>query len=209
MPTQNKRNLAYPLAILHIFIVTLSNYLVQFPIEILGYTTTLGTFSFPFIFLATDLTVRVFGASLGRKIIFLAMIPALLVSYFFSAAFRDGQWIGLSAFNYFDIFVARIALASFAAYVTGQLLDVFVFNKLRQNKIWWHAPSASAVVGNLTDTIVFYTIAFYHTSDPFMAENWVEIGTVDYIFKMIVNIIFFLPLYKMILDWIVKRIRVR
>ena len=209
MQVRYNHKLAYLLAGFHIAIVTLSNFLIQFPIDIFGYTTTWGTFSFPFIFLATDLTVRIFGASLGRKIIFLAMLPALLVSYLFSALFRDGEWLGLAAMSHVDTFVARIAIASFSAYVLGQLLDVFVFNKLRQHKQWWHAPTASAIVGNLSDTCTFYIIAFYKTSDPFMSTHWVEVGTVDYIFKMVVNILFFLPLYKVILDWVTARISQR
>jgi hypothetical protein len=100
--------------------------------------------------------------------------------------------------------VARIAIASFSAYVVGQILDIFVFNKLRQHKQWWHAPLASAIFGNLLDTITFFTIAFYKTSDTYLAENLVEIATVDYIFKMIINALFFLPLYKVILDQILK-----
>lgn len=199
--------LALLLAAFHIIIVASSNYLIQFPVNILGYTTTWGTFTFPFIFLATDLTVRLFGAHLGRRIIFYAMIPALVISYLFSAAFRDGHWLGIAALHTFDVFVARIAIASFSAYVIGQVLDIFVFNKLRRHKQWWHAPAASAFVGNLVDTFTFYMIAFYKTSDPFMAENGVEVATVDYIFKLSVNLIFFLPLYKVILDQVLIRFK--
>ena len=65
----------------HIIVIAASNYLVQFPFEIFGFHTTWGAFSFPFIFLATDLTVRLFGSSLARQIIFRAMLPALLISY--------------------------------------------------------------------------------------------------------------------------------
>ena len=56
------------LSLFHILIIAGSNYLVQLPITIFGFHTTWGAFSFPFIFLATDLTVRIFGAGLARKI---------------------------------------------------------------------------------------------------------------------------------------------
>lgn len=207
--TKKQQRLALILAFFHVAIVTASNYLMQFPVDIFGYTTTWGTFTFPFIFLATDLTVRIFGASLGRRIIFYAMFPALVVSYIFSVAFRNGLWLGTDTLFKFDLFVFRIAIASFSAYVVGQIMDIFVFNKLRKNKQWWHAPAAAAVVGNLIDTITFYMVAFYKTTDAYMAENVVEIGTVDYIFKIMVNVIFFLPLYKIILDQVTARLKIK
>lgn len=202
--TTPTRKLAFWLALFHIFIVASSNYLVQFPIEILGLKATWGAFTFPFIFLATDLTVRIFGAKTGRRIIFYAMLPALIVSYVITVCFRDGLWLGFDELSTFNLFVARIALASFSAYVIGQLLDIFVFNKLRQHKQWWHAPLASAVFGNAMDTIAFFSIAFYKTSDAYLANNLVEIASVDYGFKLLVNAIFFLPLYKVILDQLLR-----
>lgn len=190
----------------HILIIASSNYLVQFPISVFGFKATWGAFTFPFIFLATDLTVRLFGARMGRRIVFYAMFPALAVSYIITVAFRQGIWLGMDTLFTFDLFVARIALASFAAYVMGQILDIFVFNKLRQHKQWWHAPLASGIFGNFMDTLTFFFIAFYKTSDVYLAENLVEIATVDYIFKIIISGLFFLPLYKVILDRVTKRI---
>ena len=58
------------LSLFHLLVITSSNYLVQLPVSIFGFHTTWGAFSFPFIFLATDLTVRIFGAPLARRIIF-------------------------------------------------------------------------------------------------------------------------------------------
>lgn len=205
MSSKKIQRLALLLAAFHILIVASSNYLVQFPITVFGFKATWGAFTFPFIFLATDLTVRLFGARLGRRIIFYAMFPALVVSYLVTIGFRHGSWLGFANLFSFDLFVARIAIASFSAYVVGQILDVFVFNKLRQHKQWWHAPVASAIFGNLLDTFTFFTIAFYKTSDVYLAENLVEIATVDYFFKMAINAIFFLPLYKVILDRILKK----
>lgn len=191
----------------HILIVASSNYLVQFPISVFGFKATWGAFTFPFIFLATDLTVRLFGAGMGRRIVFYAMFPALAVSYFITVAFRQGDWLGFETFFSFDLFVARIAIASFAAYIVGQILDIFVFNKLRQHKQWWHAPLASGIFGNFMDTLTFFFIAFYKTSDVYLAENLVEIATVDYIFKIIISGLFFLPLYKVILNQLTKKLK--
>lgn len=95
----------FRLVLFHILIIAASNYLVQFPFQIFGIHTTWGAFSFPFIFLATDLTVRIFGSHLARRIIFWVMFPALLLSYVFSVLFHNGSWTGLGALSEFNTFV--------------------------------------------------------------------------------------------------------
>ncbi|ATA25758.1 hypothetical protein BIY26_13215 [Brenneria goodwinii] len=194
------------LSLFHILIITSSNYLVQLPVSIFGFHTTWGAFTFPFIFLATDLTVRIFGAPLARRIILTVMVPALLVSYLVSVLFYQGQWQSFSALGQVNIVVARIASASFMAYVLGQILDVHVFNRLRQRNAWWVAPTVSTLFGNLSDTLAFFFIAFYRSTDPFMSANWVEIAMVDYTFKLLISMLFFLPMYGVMLNMVLKRL---
>ena len=194
------------LSLFHLLVITSSNYLVQLPISIFGFHTTWGAFSFPFIFLATDLTVRMFGAPLARRIIFAVMVPALVISYAISALFYMGEWQGFAALGTFNLFVARIAIASFMAYALGQILDVHVFNRLRQSRHWWLAPTASTLFGNISDTVAFFFIAFWRSPDPFMAAHWGEIALVDYSFKVLISIIFFLPMYGVLLNMLLKRL---
>jgi uncharacterized integral membrane protein (TIGR00697 family) len=183
----------------HILIISASNYLVQLPFQIFGFHTTWGAFSFPFVYLATDLTVRIFGQSAARKIIFKAMLPALLISYVIGVVFHQGGFQGLSALADLNSFVFRIAFASFIAYMVGQLMDITIFAKLRKTRSWWVAPAVSTLIGNLVDTIVFFGLAFYASSDLFMAENWPEIATMDYAFKLVVSLGLFLPAYGVLL----------
>ncbi|PXK55422.1 7-cyano-7-deazaguanine/7-aminomethyl-7-deazaguanine transporter [Klebsiella variicola] len=202
---QRKKALVW-LSLFHLLVITSSNYLVQLPISIFGFHTTWGAFSFPFIFLATDLTVRIFGAPLARRIIFAVMVPALVISYGISALFYMGEWQGFTALGTFNLFVARIAIASFMAYALGQILDVHVFNRLRQSRHWWLAPTASTLFGNISDTVAFFFIAFWRSPDPFMAAHWGEIALVDYSFKVLISIIFFLPMYGVLLNMLLKRL---
>jgi len=194
------------LSLFHLLVITSSNYLVQLPVAIFGLHTTWGAFSFPFIFLATDLTVRIFGAPLARRIILAVMIPALVISYVISALFYQGEWQGLAALSQMNLFVARIACASFMAYALGQILDVHVFNRLRQKAAWWMAPAAAMFLGNISDTLAFFFIAFYKSPDPFMATHWVEIALVDYSFKVLICMVFFLPAYGVLLNAALKRL---
>lgn len=202
---QRKKALVW-LSLFHLLVITSSNYLVQLPISIFGFHTTWGAFSFPFIFLATDLTVRIFGAPLARRIIFAVMVPALAISYGISALFYMGEWQGFAALGTFNLFVARIAVASFMAYALGQILDVHVCNRLRQSRRWWLAPTASTLFGNISDTVAFFFIAFWRSPDPFMAAHWGEIALVDYSFKVLISIIFFLPMYGVLLNMLLKRL---
>ena len=197
------------LAAFHLFIIAISNYLVQIPVTLFGLHTTWGAISFPFIFLATDLTIRIYGAATARKIIFMAMLPALLISYILSVLFFEAQFQGTAALAELNTFVARIALASFVAYTLGQLLDVTVFSKLRQTRQWWVAPAASTIIGGFLDTLLFFAIAFYQSTDEFMAANWPEIAAVDYAIKLLVSLSLFVPAYGLLMNTLVKRIEPR
>lgn len=202
---QYRRCLA-ALVAFHILIIAASNYLVQLPFSIFGLHTTWGAFSFPFIFLATDLTVRLFGKGPARRIIARVMLPALVISYVLSVLFEKGEFRSLEALGSFNLFVARIALASFMAYVIGQLLDIQVFDRLRRSARWWVAPAVSTVFGNLADTFAFFAIAFHHGPDAFMANHWVEIAWVDYGVKLTISLLLFLPMYGILLGWLSRRL---
>ncbi|WP_434953249.1 7-cyano-7-deazaguanine/7-aminomethyl-7-deazaguanine transporter [Shewanella sp. HL-SH4] len=197
-PTQTRRALLF-LVSFHILIICASNYLVQLPFQVFGYHTTWGAFSFPFVYLATDLTVRIFGQQAARQIIFKAMFPALIVSYLIGVLFHQGQFQQFDALLEANTFVFRIAFASFIAYLIGQLMDITVFAQLRKARAWWIAPAASTLIGNLVDTLVFFSVAFYASTDTFMAQHWPEIATIDYGFKLIVSLGLFLPAYGVLL----------
>ena len=92
------------------------------------------------------------------------------------------------------------------AYALGQILDVHVFHRLRQSRHWWLAPTASTLFGNISDTVAFFFIAFWRSPDPFMAAHWGEIALVDYSFKVLISIIFFLPMYGVLLNMLLKRL---
>ena len=193
----NRKLITY-LVLGHCFIIAISNYLVQFPINIFGLDYTIGTFTFPIIVLATDLTVRLSNARNARKVIGFAFVPAFIISYIFA-----------------DF---RIAIASVLAYSIGQLLDVFVFSKVRDrvgddgfnlSSYWYLAPVVSTFFAQLIDTYLFYGVAFYNSTDDFMRENWDLIAFNDFILKLAVCYLAFLPIYVLILNRTFNYIRTR
>src|SRR5690606_26779274 len=202
-PSRLRSALAWLVAF-HVLIIIASNYLVQLPFTLFGFHTTWGAFSFPFIFLASDLTVRLLGKQAARRVIARVMLPALAVSYVVSVLFQEGAFRGFEALGQFNTFVLRISLASFMAYVCGQLLDIQVLDRLRRVPRWWIAHTASMIFGNLVDTFVFFSVAFWRSGNEFMAANWVEIGAVDYVIKVVICIMLFVPLYGIMLNAILR-----
>ncbi|MDO5703887.1 MAG: queuosine precursor transporter [Paracoccus sp. (in: a-proteobacteria)] len=122
-------------------IVLAANILVQFPI---GNWLTWGAFTYPFTFLVTDVTNRVYGPAAARRVVMAGFVTGVLFSL---AAFGMGAT------------TLRIAIASGVAFLTAQLLDVAIFDLLRRRN-WWQAPLASTVTGSAVDTALFFSIAF-------------------------------------------------
>ncbi|MDU8910736.1 queuosine precursor transporter [Aestuariicoccus sp. MJ-SS9] len=135
-------------------IVVASNILVQF---LFGQWLTWGAFTYPLAFLVTDLMNRLYGAGPARKVVFAGFIVGVFCSL-----------VGTQIMGEFGPLVTlRIAIGSGVAFLTAQLLDVAIFERLRQGT-WWRAPLASTLVGSSVDTALFFTIAFSG------ALTWIE-----------------------------------
>ena len=193
--TINKKILLF-LVSLQIIVITTSNFLVAIPIEFYGFKLTWSAFSFPIVVLAIDLTVRLLGKSIARATIAFtypfAILSSVAVLLFDGLGEQDAY---------------RIGFASATAYGISTLLDVYVFQFLRERySYWWLAPSISTVFANIIDTFVFFFTAFSNSNDTFMAKNWIEIATNQSIIKITIGLILFLPFYGILLNLILKRI---
>jgi len=176
------------LFLFHVFIIGLSNYLVQFPQEIMGFPFTWAMFTFPLVLVATDLTVRLTNKTNARVVIALAFIPAILISA--------------------ELSTLRIGLASAAAYFIGQLLDVTLFQRIREKfSAWWVAPFVSSIFANIIDTYIFFGAAFNNSEDEFMANNWLNIANNDVIFKILISLVIILPIYGVVLNYFMNKIK--
>lgn len=190
------RTLAYKLMVLHVIIIAVSNYLVQFKFSIFGNPLAAAAFTFPLVVVLTDLTVRLLGKETGRAVITLAFIPAILVSM---AVVKLGGAPDSVAF--------RIGLGSGIAYFISNLLDVYVFQYFREKySTWWIAPTLSAIVSTFIDTYAFFFTAFYKGANEFMAANWHIVATNNSISKILVSLLVILPAYGVLLNWLQKKI---
>ena len=157
-------------------IVLASNYLVQFPVKYLGLENllTYGAFSYPIAFLITDLANRSYGKIAARKIVYFGFAIGIMFTLFFST-------------NFSDLISIRIAIGSGIAFITAQLLDVQIFDKLRK-KQWYVAPLSSSLIGSTVDTFLFFSISFYATSVP-----WVTLSLGDLAVKILVALVMLIP----------------
>jgi uncharacterized PurR-regulated membrane protein YhhQ (DUF165 family) len=184
-------------ALLMAAIVVASNFLVQFPVMgtfgtiALGDLLTWGAFTYPVAFLITDLTNRQFGPGIARRVVLVGFIVGVGLSL----------WISMP----------RIAIASGTAFLIGQLLDISVFNELRR-KTWWKAPLAASLVGTVSDTVLFFSLAFapifafLGPNDDFAvgsapifgvlaaeAPRWISWALGDLAVKVLVGVVLLLP----------------
>ena len=157
-------------------VVLSSNYLVQFPINYYGLNEilTYGAFSYPIAFLITYLANRSYGKIVARKIVYFGFVLGIGFTVLFSTDFAD--FISI-----------RIAIGSGIAFLTAQLLDVQIFDRLRK-KEWFVAPLTSSMIGSTIDTFLFFSISFYGTGVP-----WVTLSLGDLIVKVIVALIMLIP----------------
>ncbi len=157
-------------------VVLSSNYLVQFPVNYYGLNEilTYGAFSYPIAFLITDLANRSYGKIVARKIVYFGFVLGVGFTVLFSTDFAD--FISI-----------RIAIGSGVAFLTAQLLDVQIFDRLRK-KEWFVAPLTSSMIGSSIDTFLFFSISFYGTGVP-----WVTLSIGDLIVKIIVALIMLIP----------------
>ena len=171
-----KNKFFFILAFLMALVITLSNYLVQFPVNYHGFQDllTYGAFSYPVAFLITDLSNRKYGKNTAKKIVYLGFVLGVFLTFYFST-------------NYSDLISVRIAIGSGIAFLVAQLIDVNIFDKLRK-KIWFTAPLVSSLIGSTIDTFLFFSISFYGTG-----MNWVTLSFGDLFVKIFVALVMLIP----------------
>ncbi len=181
-------------------IVVASNILVQYPFDHFGMKDILtwGAFTYPIAFLINDLTNRTYGKSAARRVVIVGFVIAVILSFYLATP--------------------RIAIASGTAFLTGQLLDIQVFDRLRRQS-WWKAPFMATVFGSMLDTAIFFTLAFaaqfafidtlFGMDDgslafpvPFFGgetQLWMALAFGDFCVKMLMGVLALIP-YRALLN---------
>ncbi|MCC6000765.1 MAG: queuosine precursor transporter [Pararhodobacter sp.] len=180
-------------------IVVASNILVQF---LLGDFLTWGALTYPLAFLVNDVMNRVYGPGAARRVVWAGFATGVACSL-----------IGTQIIGEFGPLVTlRIAIGSGLAFLVAQMLDVVIFDRLRDQR-WWKAPLASTLVGSTVDTALFFSIAFSASLvfiEPgndvswaaeavpllgrgFEAPFWVSMAIADWMVKLALAMLALLP----------------
>tara|TARA_B100000029_G_scaffold262212_1_gene258394 strand:+ start:984 stop:1571 length:588 start_codon:yes stop_codon:yes gene_type:complete len=181
---KRQNRLFYLLALLMALIIAISNYLVQFPIQYFNLENllTYGALSYPIAFLITDLSNRRYGKKIAKKIVYLGFLFGISLTFYFST-------------NFSDLISIRIGFASGIAFLTAQIIDVYIFDKLRK-QTWFWAPLTSSLIGSIIDTFLFFSIAFYGTN-----INWLTLSFGDLLVKIFVALLMLIP-FRLLLNYI-------
>lgn len=147
-----------------VLVVASANYLVQFPVND---WLTWGALTYPVSYFITDLTNRRFGSGSARRVVYIGFALAVVASVWLASP--------------------RIALASGTAFLVSQLMDVAIFDRLRE-RAWWQPPLFSSVIGSLVDTALFFALAFWGTTMP-----WVTLAVGDYGVKVAIALMLLIP----------------
>jgi len=199
-------------------VVVASNILVQFPVQgtvggfSLADVLTWGAFTYPVAFLVTDLANRREGPAFARRVVFVGFMLAVACSILVPPLLFQA---GLIEFETAAGRLVRIAMASGAAFLVAQLLDVTVFNWLRR-QAWWRAPVFGSLAGSVVDTLLFFSIAFAAAfsflgpDDGFALENapllgalaieaprWLSWALGDLAVKLLIAVVALIP-YRLI-----------
>lgn len=189
------RALVAKLVLFHTLVIAVSNFLVTFNFELLGHPLTYAAFTFPLVIVATDLTVRLIGKEAGRAVVALSYIPAIVVSVLVILAEGAPASVAL-----------RIGFASGTAYLVGTMLDVYVFQWVRERfSAWYWAPALSMIAANFIDTFTFFYVGFAGGADEFMANNWHVVAFNQTITKLVIGWLVFLPAYGVLLSMLQKK----
>lgn len=206
------RTLVRNLVILHTLVIAVSNYLVTiqfnvFPganLPLFGeFPLAAAAFTFPIVVVATDLTVRLVGKEAGRAVVAMAIIPAIIASVLVLLALGDEH-------------AYRVGIASGSAYAIGTMLDVYVFQYIREKytEAWWAAPAFSTIAANIIDTYSFFFVAFSGSTDAegnltWIGANWHIVAQNNTLTKIVVGLIVFLPAYGLLLSFLGEKGKVK
>ncbi len=201
------RQLKWPILAMG-FIVLSSNILVNFfvpwvdKLPLFSGGLTYGAFTFPVAFLVTDTTNRIWGVKAARKVVLYGFFIGAVSSWFFGNPENIGQFFGVYEGNSNErIFLGLglqhfkwIAIASMTAFLVGQLLDITIFNRLRQQS-WWKAPVFSSLISSAIDKSIFFSLAFMGVEEL----NWLKMAYADWLAAIFMTIIL-LPFYKKLIN---------
>ena len=170
---RNKFSLLFLLLATIFCVCLIVSNLIEIKVIDLGVMTiTAGMLVFPVSYIINDCLVEVYGFRKARFVIWLGFAMNLLFTLFLIMTINlpggidaEGQAAMEKVFGY----VPRVLLASFTAFICGSLVNASVMSKMKRRSAGRHfsyRAILSTVGGELTDSVIFFPIAFWGILEP-------------------------------------------
>jgi uncharacterized integral membrane protein (TIGR00697 family) len=164
---------------------------------------------------------RAYGPTVARKIVFCGFLTGVMCSMIGTQIM-----IELDKDFYAPAVTFRIAIASGSGFLLAQLLDIFIFTKLK-DRLWWHAPLVSSIIGGALDTVIFFAISFSialvfifgvdHNTDfmnqmvPILgmggdASLWISLAVADYLVKLSLALLCLIPFRLLVAQLMTRKV---
>ena len=158
------------------------------------FTISVGMIPFPIVFLLTDLINEFYGRQAARYVTFVGFLMAWLTIAIlevagavpWAAMTLAPDWPGVRPESFENIFASsrKILMASTAAYLVGQLIDISIFHVLRKKlhgRFLWLRATGSTAVSQLVDTAVINAIVWYAVMTP---RDFLSVVATSYAVKL-------------------------
>jgi len=189
------------MSLMFITLLITSNLLVVKIISIGSLVTTPATFVYPFTFILGNIITELYGLKNARKVILAGFIAELLLTFFtYISIFMPypSYWDGQEAFKMVFMITPQIVIGSLIAYSVGELLNSGIavkVKKLTKGEHLWMRIISGTVIGQIFDTLIFYSIAFFARASFSIV---VQMIILDLAVKVLVQLIFGTPLSYLI-----------
>ena len=157
------------LAMSFVTLLVVANIIAVKPVALGGWVIPAGTIAYPFTFLVTDTISELYGRRIATRVVWIGFglsVVMLVLVHIARVLPAADFWQSQGAYETILGSVPRVLLGSMAAYLVSQNSDVLVFHGLRkvtQGRHLWLRNSASTVVSQAIDTVLFISIAFAGT----------------------------------------------
>ncbi len=181
------------ITVLFVAVLLISNVASSKITSFAGLTLDAGTILFPLTYIFGDVLTEVYGYARGRRVIwmgFLCNIVMAAILMIVAVLPPAADWPNQKAFEAVLGLTPRIVAASMIAYFAGEFINSFILAKLKirtKGKYLWVRTIGSTLAGELLDTLLFITIAFWGI---FPTPVMISLLISNYIFKVGVEVLF-------------------
>lgn len=171
----------------------------------LSFVLSVGVLPWPIVFIMTDVVNDYYGV---RGVRFLTVLTAALIAFAFVVMYiamgmpPADFWVGMNSnagvpdmqAAFAGVFGQgmNIILGSLTAFVIGQLVDAFVFRRIKRitgDKRIWLRATGSTVISQLIDSVVVTYVAFWIMRDDFSFARCTAMVITAYTYKLLVAVL--------------------